>query len=289
MKKALALTMLSLLILVACNSKKEVEKELYRVASFNIRLDTPADGDNSWEYRKPHVFQFIRDNQLSLIGFQEVLNNQHNDLIENLPEYQFVGVGRNDGKKDGEAVSIAFLKEKFELIESNTFWLAPHPDSVGMVGWDAALPRIATWVKLKNRISGDVLMMVNTHFDHIGAEARRNSALLIIEKIKEIVGDLPAVITGDFNITAQDEAYETITTHSFKLIDSHIVAKERVGESYTFNNFGNMQSDADAGEKIDFIFVTPHFDVLKSAIPSSKIDDTLYLTDHNVLICDIAI
>ncbi len=286
MKKTILL-LTSLILLIGCNKNRETTTNEYKVASFNIRLDTASDSLNNWKYRKPHVYNFIQDNQLSLIGFQEVLHNQRVDLEENLPEYQFVGVGRDDGKTEGEAVTIAFLKEKFDLLDSNTFWLAENPDSVGMVGWDAALPRIATWVKLKDKSSGLVFMMVNTHFDHVGVEARKESALLIIEKIKEIVGDLPAIVSGDFNVTEQTSAYETITNNEFRLLDSHKTAKERSGENFTFNDFGKIGNDADAGEKIDFIFVTPQIDVLKSSIPSSKIDSVLYLTDHNVLMVDL--
>lgn len=273
----IALLLLSILFL-GCTSKTPSN---ITVATLNIRLDTPVDGPNRWEYRRQHVYEFVKEQQLSIIGFQEVLENQLRDMETNMPEYRFVGVGRDDGKTQGEYSPIAYLNDSYELLDSNTFWLAENPDSVGMVSWDAALTRIATWAKLKDKSNGKTFMVVNTHFDHVGVEARKNSALLIIKKIKEIVGNKPAIITGDFNVTDQSDAYRTMTENKFVLKDAHKIADEIMGLDYTFHNFGKISEDPDGGEKIDFIFVTPQVNVLKSNIPSAQIDSVLYLTDHN--------
>lgn len=265
-------------VLVSCGVKPESEM---KVATFNLRYDNPHDGVNSWAHRRQHVYDFVKEQELSVIGFQEVLVNQLQDLEANLPEYAFVGVGRDDGKTAGEYSPVAFLKDAYELLDGNTFWLAEDPDHIGMVSWDAALTRIATWVKLKDKSNGKEFMVVNTHFDHVGHEARKQSALLIIEKIKEIVGDNPAIVTGDFNVTDQSEAYKTITTNAFVLKDAHKVAREVTGLDYTFHNFGKISEDSDGGNKIDFIFVTPQIEVLKSDVPSARVDSVLFLTDHN--------
>ncbi len=277
---------MAVILLAGCN-KTESEKSIHQVASFNIRYDNPNDGDNRWELRKEHVFQFMRDNQLDIIGYQEVLYSQLLDLQENLDEYDYISVGRDDGDKAGEAVTIAFLKEKYEKLDGGTFWLSEYPDSIGSVGWDAALTRIASWAKLKDKRTDMVFMVVNTHFDHIGVEARKNSALLIISKIKEIVGEYPAVVMGDFNVNDQSDAYATITTNEFVLNDSHKIAESTEGLSYTFHNFGRIDEDEDGGQKIDFIFVTPSIRVLKSNIPSAQVDSVLYLTDHNPVLAEI--
>ena len=276
----------ALILFTGCN-KTEAEKSIYNVASFNIRYDNPRDGDNRWKFRKTHVFQFMRDNKLDIIGYQEVLHNQLLDLQENLSEYDYISVGRDDGGKKGEAVSIAFLKEKFEKLDGGTFWLSEYPDSIGSVGWDAALTRIASWGKLKDKNTGTVFMVVKTHFDHIGVEARRNSALLIISKIKEIVGEYPAIVMGDFNFTEQSDEYKIITTNEFVLNDSYKVAESVEGLDYTFHNFGRIDEDENGGHKIDFIFTTPTIRVLKSHIPSAQVNSVLYLTDHNPLLAEI--
>ena len=176
----------------------------------------------------------------------------------------------------------AFLflaKDRFEVLDSNTFWLSQYPDSVGFIGWDGACSRIATWAKLKDKKTGKIFMAVNTHFDHVGTEARRKGALLIIEKIKEIVGDQPAVLTGDFNVTDQSEAYETITTNEFVLKDAYKEAAQREGVDYTFHDFGRIP--ADSCDKIDFIFVTPQIKVESSYIPQEAEEAGQFLSDHN--------
>ena len=135
--------------------------------------------------------QFIKDHELDIVGMQEVLHSQFQDLRAGLPEYDGIGVGRDDGKTAGEYAPLFYRKDKYEVLDSNTFWLAENSDSVGMMGWDAVCVRIATWAKFKDKATGKIFMAVNTHFDHVGEEARRQSALLIIRKIKEIVGERP--------------------------------------------------------------------------------------------------
>lgn len=161
-------------------------------STFNIRYDNPYDSLNSWTYRKDTVANFIKAQNLDIVGMQEVLHHQLEDLKARLPEYAEVGVGREDGKTQGEYAPLFYKKDRFELLDNNTFWLSQYPDSVGFIGWDGACTRIATWAKLKDKTNGKIFMAINTHFDHVGTEARKKGALLIIEKIKEIVGDQPA-------------------------------------------------------------------------------------------------
>ncbi len=254
-----------------------------RWATFNVRYDNPDDSLNAWAYRKDRVCRFIEDKQLDIIGMQEVLHNQFLDLRAGLPEYEGIGVGRDDGATAGEYAPLFYRKDKFEVLESNTFWLAENPDSVGMMGWDAACVRIATWATLKDKSTGKVFMAVNTHFDHVGEEARRQSALLIIRKIKEIVGDRPAVVTGDFNVTDASEAYKTMTTNEFVLKDAYKTAGEVSGVGYTFHDFARIPP-AEC-EKIDFIFVTPQITVKSSEIPA-EVPDAL-LSDHNPQLAEL--
>ena len=263
---------------VSCSSNENKETNV-NWGTFNIRYDNPADNQNNWKFRKDSVAQFILKQDLDVVGMQEVLHNQLEDLKARLPEYEAVGVGRDDGKQKGEYAPLFFKKDRFEVLESNTFWLSQYPDSVGFIGWDGACCRIATWAKLKDKKNGKIFMAVNTHFDHVGVEARRKGALLIIDKIKEIVGDKPAVLTGDFNVNDASEAYATITTNEFVLKDAFKVSEQKSGVDYTFHNFGRIP-DKEC-EKIDFTFVTPQIKVKNSFIPHEPDAETGFLSDHN--------
>ncbi len=280
---------LSVLLVCSCSGKKaqtataEAEaapqKTQIEWATFNIRMDTDADGQNSWSHRKDSVCKFIRDKQIDIVGMQEVLHHQLEDLKAGLPGYAAIGVGREDGKTKGEYSAILYRTDKFDVLASNTFWLSQYPDSVGFIGWDGACTRVATWAKFKDKATGKIFMGVNTHFDHVGVEARKNGALLIIDSIKTIVGDQPAVLTGDFNVADDSEAYRTLTTNAFVLKDAHKIAEVTAGPAYTFHDYGRQP--VEERHKIDFIFVTPQIHVLRSEIAQEPAGPTGYLSDHN--------
>lgn len=286
--KKLVSAALCAVMLMACSGKKTQQPaETAQPASslqiewatFNMRYDNPGDSLNNWKYRKDTVCQYILAKKMDIIGMQEVLHNQLEDLKAGLPNYAAIGVGRDDGKEKGEYAPLFYRADKYEVLESNTFWLSQYPDSVGFIGWDGACTRIATWAKFKDKATGKIFMGVNTHFDHVGTEARRESALLIIKKIKEIVGDQPAVVTGDFNVNDQSEAYKTITTNEFVLKDAYKMTDQKPGPNYTFHDFGRYAMDK--REKIDFIFVTPQIKVLNTEIAQNPETKTGYLSDHN--------
>ncbi len=286
--KKLVSAALCAVMLMACSGKKTQQPaETAQPASslqiewatFNMRYDNPGDSLNNWQYRKDTVCQYILDKKMDIIGMQEVLHNQLEDLKAGLPNYAAIGVGRDDGKEKGEYSPLFYRADKYEVLESNTFWLSQYPDSVGFIGWDGACTRIATWAKFKDKATGKIFMGVNTHFDHVGTEARRESALLIIKKIKEIVGDQPAVVTGDFNVNDQSEAYKTITTNELVLKDAYKMTDQKTGPNYTFHDFGRYAMDK--REKIDFIFVTPQIKVLNTEIAQNPETKTGYLSDHN--------
>ena len=250
--KQILFLLAAVLLLGGCAEEKKTD---VRWATFNVRYDNPQDSLNNWQYRKDRVCQFIKDRELDIVGMQEVLHNQFQDLRAGLPEYDGIGVGRDDGKTAGEYAPLFYRKDKYEVLDSNTFWLAENPDSVGMMGWDAVCVRIATWAKFKDKATGKIFMAVNTHFDHVGEEARRQSALLIIRKIKEIVGERPAVVTG----------------------------ARVTGVDYTFHDFARIP--AEDCEKIDFIFVTPQVLVKNCEIPA-EVPEAL-LSDHNPQLADL--
>lgn len=275
MKKSILL-LLSVFYLVIPSFAQTIQ---VKWATFNVRYDNPADGLNNWKYRKDKVAGFIKSQHIDIVGMQEVLHNQLEDLKARLPEYAEVGVGRDDGKTKGEYSPVFFRKDKFELLDSHTFWLSQYPDSIGFIGWDGACTRIATWAKLKDKKTGKIFMAVNTHFDHVGTEARKNSALLIIKRIQEIVGNRPSVLTGDFNVSDKSEAYKIITTNKFVMKDAYKIAKKREGVNYTWQDFG--KEPLNKREKIDFIFVTPQIKVTEAYIPEEAKGSTGFLSDHN--------
>ncbi|MDD2526220.1 MAG: endonuclease/exonuclease/phosphatase family protein, partial [Bacteroidales bacterium] len=158
------------------------KEKAINVMTFNVRQDNPDDGINNWKFRKDYAANLIKFYDADIIGTQEVLNNQYNDLIERLSEYNHIGVGRADGNKEGEACAIFFRKERFKLYESGTFWLSENINAVGVKGWDAACERIATWAILKDNDTGKKFLFLNTHLDHKGLIARREGAKLILKK-----------------------------------------------------------------------------------------------------------
>ena len=258
-----------------------------RWCTFNIRLQN--DGDEKagygWSVRKDRVADYIKSRHIDIVGMQEVLYAQLEDLLRRLPEYDYVGVGRTDGKMKGEYSPIFFLKEKYEVLEKGNFWLSETPDVPGSKGWDAAIERVASYAKLREKATGKVFMAVNTHFDHVGVTARRESAKLIMRKIQEIVGEQPAVVTGDFNVTEDDEAYTTMLGGekvngklvNCKFLDDYHMTPNHTGTTYTWHQF--CQLPPMKREKIDFIFLTPDIHVRHSHIEVPNPD--AMLSDHN--------
>lgn len=280
--------LLTTIILFSLNLRaQESTKTRLNYATFNIRMDTPRDQGNSWQYRKDAVADYIHKNDIDLIGMQEVLHHQLTDLQERLPEYDFAGVAREDGKTKGEYAPIFYRKDKYEKLDSNTFWLSQYPDSVGFIGWDGACTRIATWVKLKDRQTGQVFLAINTHFDHVGKLARKNAALLIIDRIQQIAGTNPAILTGDFNVPRRSEAYRILTRNDFDLKDARRIAEEKEGPKYTFHNYGKIPPKK--CQIIDFIFVTPQVQVNRYVIDQENrtASGTGYLSDHNPVLTQL--
>jgi len=256
--------------------------------SFNIRY---ADGDrgtkNDWDLRRDSLASFVRQSDMSICGMQEVLYGQLQDLEKRLPEYSYVGIGRNDGKRDGEYVPIFYRTAEWEAIDDGSFWLSETPDVVGSKGWDAALPRIATWALLRHRGSNARIMCVNTHFDHIGVQARIQSGYLILQKVREIAGRLPMILTGDFNVGMQSDVYSTITHDpQYPLLDSYLVGAPHEGAYYTFQKFGRLPIEK--CEKIDFIFISPNIKVLRTCIPrEDRSPEGFVMSDHNPVIATL--
>jgi len=243
-----------------------------QIMSYNIRYNTPADGVNAWPNRKARVAQLLNTHKADVMGFQEVLVDQLEDLRVSLPDYNYVGVGRDDGRSKGEYAPVFYLKAKLELLGQGTFWLSETPD-VPSRGWDAALPRICTWAKLRHLKTSRVFYHFNTHFDHVGALARANSATLLLKKIGAIAADNPTILTGDFNAEPGSQPYKTLTA---TLSDTSETAKNRAGGVVTCPGF---QVGRSGGVKIDYIFASKHLTPKSYATLNSSWQG-YYLSDH---------
>lgn len=223
-----------------------------KLMTYNIRFANSADAPHTWPARNPLVLRQIIDFDADIIGFQEVLHQQVLDLEKNLPGYERIGVGRDDGKMAGEYSPLFFSTDRFTLSKSGTFWLSDTPEQVS-VGWDAALPRIATWATLTDRTTQDQLFVINTHFDHIGETARLNSIKLLVNfLIEHRAAHKHLVLMGDLNTGPDDEPYKRLMEQDL-LSDPFYKAEHRIGPVGTFNAFNY----AHQSERIDYIFLDP--------------------------------
>ena len=282
--------LLILIVLLCCSlishGQQRVGEHSLRVMSFNIRYDEPRDGVNAWPNRKTKVADVIRFHKADVIGVQEALLSQLRDLETLLPDFEWCGVGRADGKESGEYSAILYRKSRFELIETKTFWLSETPDRPGSKGWDAALPRIVTWAKLRDRVSKITFFHFNTHFDHMGVQARNESASLILKKIGEIAGKVPVVLTGDLNVVENSDAYRTLKNRdsAAKLSDARYAsANGHFGGDSTFNAFKELEP----GRKIDYIFVRQGMHVREHGALSDRWNG-LWASDHLPVLAEVA-
>lgn len=233
------------------------------VGSFNIRYANPGDVErgNGWDQRAPVVADLIRFHNFDVLGVQEALHHQLLTLAKMLPDYTHVGRGRDDGKDRGEHAAIFFRKDKFKRLDGGDFWLSETPSEPSK-GWDAALPRICTWVRLETVADGRSFYVFNLHFDHIGTRARLESSRLVLRRIQEIAGDQPVVLTGDFNLDQSSEGYRTIAGSGL-LTDAYDTAAVRYALNGTANAFNpNARTDS----RIDHIFLTRHFRALRYGV-----------------------
>ena len=242
------------------------------VMTYNIRLDTPSDSANQWGKRTDRVYALIQKYDPDILGVQEAMHNQMNDLLANLSGYASVGVGRDDGKTKGEYSAILYKKSKFTVLKEGTFWLSPTPTVAGSKGWDAAITRVASWAVIKDIASGKSFFALNTHFDHIGKEARRESALLIKKRGAELAGNLPAIVTGDLNCTREEPPYAAIMSHT------GLVLKDPAPQNPP-GTFCTFKVNATECNAIDYVLHSPHW----KASGYKVIDDnngTYYPSDH---------
>ncbi len=226
------------------------------VGTYNIRLKVASDSVNGevWSKRCQVMCDQLNFMSPDIFGTQEVLHPQLVDMLKGLDGYDFIGVGRDDGKQGGEYAAIFYKKDRLRLLDYGNFWLNETPDRPGL-GWDAACIRICTWGKFAGQTAtnDEAFYFFNLHMDHVGVVARREAAKLIVSKIREIAQGAPVIVTGDFNVDQTDEIY-SIFTNSGLLKDSFDAARLRFAENGTFNGFDiNIYTVS----RIDHVFVSP--------------------------------
>jgi endonuclease/exonuclease/phosphatase family metal-dependent hydrolase len=261
-----------------------VEAQQFRIATYNIRQKNTHDVGNMWDERKEPLTNLIKFHQFEIFGTQEGFHDQLADMEKLLPGFKYIGVGRDNGAEQGEYSAIFYNTARFEVSKSGTFWLSATDIATPNKGWDAALPRICTWGIFKDKKTNKQFIMMNTHFDHVGVVARKESAKLMMAKAKEFAGNLPLVITGDFNVSETDEAYYTLANSKI-VADCYSKIDFKYAPSATFNGFGKNVA---ASGRIDHIFVTPQFEVKKYGV----LTDTYvgkYPSDHFPVVVDLTL
>jgi endonuclease/exonuclease/phosphatase family metal-dependent hydrolase len=262
------------------------------VVTYNIRYANPKDGENVWQNRREAMVAYLRRSVADLIGLQEVEPAQRAYLAEHLTDYAWYGVGRNAVHDEGEGTPIFYRRDRFDVVERGTFWLSPTPDVAGSRGWDAALPRVASWLTLRDRRTGREFLMVNTHFDHMGPEARLQSANLMTRRIDELArtgnARRPVIFTGDFNCRPDSAPYAAIVKPAdvtLALMDAqHVSRAAHTGGDSTSNAFKAISP----GAKIDHIFVRDVPAVLSHRIEDPRVDGR-FVSDHQPVVAEVLI
>ncbi|RZS98423.1 endonuclease/exonuclease/phosphatase family protein [Cecembia calidifontis] len=260
-----------------------IQAQTLNIATYNIRFDNPNDIGNLWKDRAPHLINQIKFHQMDIIGTQEGLFHQLEEMKDVL-SFPYIGLGRDKGGNEGEFSAVFYNPEKLIYLEGNTFWLSETPGQPSK-GWDAALNRVCTWGKFRTKKGKKEFYVFNIHYDHIGQKAREESSRLVLTKIKEINSkNLPVIFMGDFNVTPDNPAYRHIIESSdFK--DSRLISQlPSIGNQGTFNGF-NWEKLPEG--IIDHIFVSPKIKVNRHGILTDNYG-LKYPSDHFPVMAEIS-
>jgi endonuclease/exonuclease/phosphatase family metal-dependent hydrolase len=276
--KSITLILLVIILLSLHGCGNKADKNI-KIITFNIRYDNPHDSINAWPNRSAIVCEFLKNEKPDLFGLQEALWYQYEAIDSALSGYSSVAVGRDDGKIKGEMNPVFYNNKRFMLVQENTFWLSSTPDIAGSKGWGASLPRIVTWVELKDKLTGKPVYYFNTHFAHDSDSARVMSAGIILKEVKRIAGRNHFAVTGDFNMSPESKAYSIITESASPgafLRDSYVISGTKPeGPSYTTNSW----SDKPGRSRIDYIFVAKGTRVLNHSTIIKK-EGNVFISDH---------
>jgi endonuclease/exonuclease/phosphatase family metal-dependent hydrolase len=254
----------------------------FNLITYNIRMNNPGDGVNAWPLRKDKVAALLKFHQADIFNVQEALPEMMDDLTTLFPDFDHVGVGRDDGVRKGEHMAVFFRKTRFEKVTDGMFWLSETPAKPGL-GWDAVCNRTVTWIKLKDRITKKSFFVFDTHFDHRGTKARDEAAKLILKSIKEINKEnLPVILTGDLNLTKNSAPVQLILRELNDAQDKSLTPP--YGPAGTSGGFDVKIMP----EKIDFIFVNEKVTVLRHGVLSDSFG-LFYPSDHLPVLAEVKI
>ncbi|OHB54431.1 MAG: hypothetical protein A2173_06745 [Planctomycetes bacterium RBG_13_44_8b] len=259
-----------------------------KVFSFNIRYGTADDGESSWQHRKQIVFDLLRNHHPDVVGLQEALHFQINEICNELPQYSYLGAGRDDGKIKGEFCAILYLKERLDVNESDTFWLSGTPEVPGSITWGNACTRICTWARFVDKSNHQPFYLYNLHLDHVSQFSREKSAILLTQRIQNRRYPDPVIVTGDFNagednpIVLYMKCQATLAgsnnlpvENPAPMVDTFRVVQPRATEVGTFHAFSGRRT----GEKIDYILTIRGVKVLNADILRDNVNGR-YPSDH---------
>ena len=262
-------------LLITISFSSAISAQSLKLMTYNIRLDVASDGENSWSNRKEYWASQMNFYEPDIFGIQEALPNQVTDITALLPKYNYTGIGR-DGIGKGESSNIFYKKDRFKVLDQNTFWLSETPGQISK-GWDAALNRVCTYALFRDNKTKKTFWVFNTHLDHIGELARTNSIQLILSKIKELnAKKYPVFFMGDFNSEPNEERIVNLKN---EMSDSSEISEERpFGPTGTFNAFQHNEA---VTKRIDYIFLSKDnaYKVKKYAVLSDS-KDLKYPSDH---------
>ena len=270
----LAVASLALSILPVEASAQTKDTTALRVMSFNIRYGTANDGKDVWMNRRELVVQTIKTFHPDLLGTQETLPFQATYINEQLPDYAYIGWSRDDSK-DGEQCGIFVRRVRFEILESGQFWLSETPDEKFSKSWDSSLPRVVTWSRLKDKQSDREFLFANTHFDHRGTEARKQSAILLRRRLLEMAPKLPIILTGDFNCDHGSEPYQALLEENVLRDSYRAIYPNRGDDEGTFHGFSGKPGSV----RIVWILATEKFRATEATIDRTHADGR-YPSDH---------
>ncbi len=259
--------------------------------SYNVRYDNPDESAHPWRHRRDQVASVVRFHGPDLVGLQEALHGQLDDLRSRLPGYEWLSAGRERPESAGEYAAIGYDRDRFNLEAEGTLWLSETPDEAGSVGWDAQLPRLVRHARLREESTDVELFLFNTHFDHYGETARRESAGLLLDRIDDLAANEPVIVTGDFNCLAASAPYERLTGREKRsagrtLRDTHQVARRgHHGPTTTVTDFRNLVPE----RKIDHVFVSSDVDPVLHGVCADTYGNGRYPSDHLPVLVELAL
>ncbi len=266
-----------LLLTVVCSAQNHTEQ--LRVMSYNVRFGTADDGENSWQFRCSATIEMLNSLCPDIFGVQEALNFQIQYITTHCKQYECVGVGREDGKVEGEFMSIFWNKKRIKLLKWGTFWLSETPEIPSM-GWDAHCKRTATWALMKDKSSGKKFYFVNTHLDHRGVEAQKKGLKLIVDRIDQINPEgYPMVLTGDFNVTPENPVLSELDV----LMDSARKVAQITDDHMTFNGWGKAMRE----RIIDYIYIKGFSSCQEYHTVTEKYSGCEYVSDHYPIVAKL--